>query len=130
MLLIAFCGNIYSFCELILPKISSRLDHNKSKQIQGELRAASQKPEGKRSRKQKKKDHKKIFQGYEIFATGKISQVAKFASCHCSPHAIVHLSCHCSPFLLFDVLTFLLHFFVSSQFVPCNSFCFWFFGIL
>ena len=91
-----------------MPKISSRLDHNKSKQIRVELRVAGQKPKGKRSRKHKKKDHNKNFAG-----------LRNFRNLQNLPPTTVHLSCHYSPFLLFDVLTFLLHFFV-----PCNSFCF------
>ena len=52
----------------------------------------------------------------------KFRTVEKFASCtHCSPFF------HYSPFLLFDTVTFLLQFFVSSHFIPCNSFWFWFF---
>ena len=42
-------------------KILIWLDYNKSKKIRVDLRATGQKPEGKRSRKQKKNDHNKNF---------------------------------------------------------------------
>ena len=49
----------------------------------------------------------------------KIGRAAKFSQpAKLLPTSTVHLSCHCSHFLLFDVLIFLLHFFVSSYFAP------------
>ena len=100
-----------------MPKISSRLDHNKSKQIRVELRATSQKPEGKRSRKHKKKDHNKIF----------AVQTRKFRRLRNLPPATVHLSYHCSPFLLFNFLTFLLHFLFLPNLSLVIDFAFGFF---
>ena len=50
-----------------MPKISSRLDHNKSKQIRFELKVAGHKPKGKRSIKHKKKDRNKNFVGLRNF---------------------------------------------------------------
>ena len=60
----------------------------------------------------------------------KFGRAAKFRNLQCEtpfPTATVHVSytIHLSCFSTF--LTFLLHFFVSSKFVPCNSFCFLFF---
>ena len=75
-----------------------------------------------RDQKERRAENARKLEPQEILQAAKISQPAKIASCtHCSP------AYHCSPLLLFYAFACLLQFSVSSLFIPCNSFWFWFF---
>ena len=98
-----------------MPKLLSQSKHEEFKS-NSTLQIRSQKESGVENRRKRAKT--KISHDWEICFLR-----ALFIMQHCSPF------CHYSPFLLFDVVTFLLQFFVSSHFIPCNSFwfCFVFF---
>ena len=107
MLLIAFCGKFLQFLQAIYAKIVESIQ---ARRIRVKLSIADQRPEGKKSRKCQ-----------EIEAAGKISQPAKFSQV--ALFTIFPLF----TFPVFDTVTFLLQFFVSSHFIAYNSFWFWFF---
>ena len=125
MLLIAFYGKFYSFYKLFMPKLLSQSKHEEF-----ESNSALQI----RDKKERRVENAKKLNLQEKFRS-----LRNFRRLHCSSCEISILQ-HCSPFfyyspfLLFDTVTFLLQFFVSSHFIPCNSswfwFCFFFFFII
>ena len=74
-----------------------------------------------RDQKERRVENAKKLELKENFRRLHCSSCEIFILQHCSPFF------HYSPFLLFDAVTFLLQFFVSSHFIPCISFLFCFF---
>ena len=100
-----------------MPKLLSRSKHEKF-----ESNSALQIRDQKERRAENARELKLQFRRLRNFATCKFSQVAKL-----QPDDTVHSSTvHPVALILlhFTHLLFLLQFFVSSYFNPCNSFCF------
>ena len=134
MLLIAFYGKYCSFYKLFMPNLLSQSKHEEF-ESNSTLQIRDQK--GRRAKNAKKFELQEKFRSLRNLCS-QFCMLQNFRRLHCLSCEICLMSalfimqqcspfCHYSPFLLFDVVTFLLHFFVSSHFIPCNSFWFWFF---
>ena len=100
-----------------MPKISSQLDHNKSKQIRVEFSIADQKPEGKKSRKCKEIEATRNLAGCEISQVTNFRNLQNFAGYEISQPAFSPLF-KFLPLFMFPAFYFLTSFGHLFSFLP------------